>query len=412
MKSAPSILSIHKILLVGCGAVGEAIANIHLANDMDVVIADASSDSIVGYVSRLPDSITAESTEPPIPGLFAKRLVVKKTSESATQNSLLSQAFVDDRPWLVIESIIERMDMKQKLMCDLQTVLGQESIFCSNTSTLSIHHIGALMKDASRLAGMHFFMPVQERSGVEVIASSTTAPTVIERVLAHCITLGKEPFQVEDTPGFVVNRMLGPYLNEAMLILCEGVSVDRIKSAALAYGMPLSPLELIDTIGLRTTFNAGLSYCQAFPRRLDPAPVLARMIKLGRLGKHVQKGFFDYDSETPSLDSESAAAVERYLREPIAMTDEELVDRLMVPMMIEAAIMRRDGVVRDASILDKAIRGGLGFSPSVPWTQYAVSIPVSRIQRVIDRIGPHSSTLRLPSGMSVADMRLHVSSPA
>jgi 3-hydroxyacyl-CoA dehydrogenase / enoyl-CoA hydratase / 3-hydroxybutyryl-CoA epimerase / enoyl-CoA isomerase len=399
MKSAPSSQTSYRTLLVGCGAVGQAIASVHLKNNLDVVIADACSDSILQYVSRLPSSITVESIELPVPGLFAKRLL---TAPSA--HDLVHKDIVDERPWLVIESIIERLDAKQKLMCDLQSALGKQSVFCSNTSTLSINQIGAFMKDASRLAGMHFFMPVLERSGVEVIASPATDAEVIEWILNRSRSLGKEPFQVDDTPGFVVNRMLGPYLNEAMLILCEGISVDRIESAALAYGMPLSPLELIDTIGLRTTFNAGLIYCQAFPRRIDPAPVLGRMIKLGRLGKQVDKGFLDYEAGMPTLHPESATAVQRFLRTPITMTDQDLVDRISLPMMIEAAIMRRDGIVRDESILDMAVHGGLGFSPSMRWTEYVHSQPISRIERVIERIGPCSSALRLPSGMSVADM--------
>ena len=153
---------------------------------------------------------------------------------------------------------------------------------------------------------------------------------------------------VGDGPGFIVNRLLSPYLNEAMLLLGRGVSADRIERAALEYGMPMSPLELIDWIGTRTMFDAGRVYWQSFPERINPSPMLSALIKNKRFGRACGIGLYDYDHglRSPQLSPVTLEYCERYRRGVMSIGDDEVMHLLSIPMWIEAAIAHRDGITK------------------------------------------------------------------
>ncbi len=201
---------------------------------------------------------------------------------------------------IVIESIAERLDVKRNFFAEAEQIFGDDAILCSNTSTLRIGAIAEKLNRPERFCGMHFFMPVDKRHAVEVIRSEQTTDSTVRVCGDHVRRIHKEPLAVGDGPGFVVNRLLSPYLNESMLMLGRGVTAERIERAALAYGMPMSPLELIDLIGIRTTFDAGRVFWQSFPTRVDPAPILPAMVKKKRFGRSVRAGFFDYEADQRS----------------------------------------------------------------------------------------------------------------
>lgn len=429
-RPVDDVLDSPRVLIVGLGAVGRCIAMTHLDAGIAITVADVSPSAVESFAAGFPHQ-PADLPLDDDPDLASMHACHLWPASPAVTDPLVPS----NETWLVIESIAEHLETKQSFFRSLQRSLGDQAVLCSNTSTLPISKIAQTMVSPSRLAGMHFFMPVEKRSGVEVIAGEQTDPQVLRAIDGHVRRLGKEPIVVADTPGFVVNRLLGPYLNEALLIVCEGVSAERIADAAKAYGMPLSPLALIDTIGLRTTFNAGNVYWAAFPHRIDPAPLLGRSIKKGRLGQSVGKGILDQDSG--SLATETVAIADRYRRDSIAMTDEELVDRLSLPMAIEAACMRHECSSVTTDLLDLAMRGGLGFQyPGIQtdgtptagnrttgnqaagneaagrqnrrpgWTEYFQHLAPSRIRGALDRFGPISAALRLPPAITADDLHL------
>ncbi|MEM9587475.1 MAG: 3-hydroxyacyl-CoA dehydrogenase family protein, partial [Planctomycetota bacterium] len=247
------------VVLVGIGVVGEAILHAHLDAGVSLVVADIDPSALQQATTKAisgRSDFKASSATWPTDGLNAVALVQRDASIPTIRQA-------DCR--LVIESIPERLPIKQAFYAELETWCGPQDVLCSNTSTLRLADIASQMTRAERLAGLHFFMPVAQRSGVEVVRHPRTDPSVISACRDHCRRIGKTAIEVKDSPGFVVNRMLTPYLNEALRLLTAGAKPDQLSAAAMAYGMPLSPLELIDWIGTRTAFDAGRGFWQAFP---------------------------------------------------------------------------------------------------------------------------------------------------
>ena len=362
------------VYLVGAGVVGRSILQAHLKAGVSVVLLDQAKPAIDAAASAL-------------------NLIADWNVESGLRlGSMHGATFrhAGDTPrdaTIVIESIAERLDIKRAFFAEAETVFGDDAILCSNTSTLRVTTIAEMLGRPQQFCGMHFFMPVPQRSAVEVVRGSVTNDETISIAIEHVGRLGKSPIVAPDSPGFIVNRLLSPYLNQAMLLLCGGVTADRIEAAALAYGMPMSPLELIDTIGMRTTFDAGRVYWQSFPHRIDPAAMLGRMIKRGRFGRSCGKGFYDYENDVRSetLSPETISIAESYHRDLPPMTDDDLVDLLSIPMWIEAKLLRIEGTVDSIETFDVAMRGGLAYRADQSWVGFFASQPAARIDKTIDR---------------------------
>jgi len=347
------------IYLVGAGVVGAAIVQAHLDAGVSIWIADQDEAALAVAIERLRFSDAEWQVSSPRE-LGASLMAVEFFSR---------QEQVAIARTLVIESIPEKLDIKRAFFEEAEEVFGDEAVLCTNTSTLSVSRIADSLKHPERFLGMHFFMPVHDRPAVEVIAGKRTEENTIQQGLRHVERLGKWPLRVGDSPGFVVNRLLSPYLNEAMLLLCRGVSAKRIEDAALAYGMPISPLELIDWIGTPTMFDAGRAFWQAFPERIDPAPILVAMIKNKRFGRATSKGFYDYENQHRSSDlaDQTFGLSEKYRRDEQDFTESHLLEMLTIPMWIEASLALRAGVIGDHADFDLAMRGGLGFDSGEPW---------------------------------------------
>ncbi|TWU56236.1 3-hydroxyacyl-CoA dehydrogenase family protein [Rubripirellula reticaptiva] len=371
-------MSLAGTILVGAGVVGRSILRAHIDARISVHLVDMNPSAIELAIDSL-DLSDDWQVMPPA-----------QISESLTTVPIRHGRDSEPRPTILIESIAERLDVKQKFFAEAAQVFADETVFCSNTSTLRITTIASSLQCASRFAGMHFFMPVEQRPAVEIVRGERTSEATIQACNQHVLRLGKEPLVVKDSPGFIVNRLLSPYLNQAMLLLCHGVAADRIERAAIAYGMPMSPLELIDTIGTRTTFDAGRVYWQSFPNRIAPAPMLGKMIKTGRLGKSVGAGFYDYTNGQRSQDlaPETIKLAESYFRPIAELTDLDLVELLSIPMRIEAAIAHDEGTVSLFESFDVAMRGGLGFSPHQAWSEFFNDLGSDTIQSSIERWRP------------------------
>ncbi|TWU59192.1 Fatty acid oxidation complex subunit alpha [Rubripirellula tenax] len=367
------------IVLVGAGTVGRAILAAHLDVGVSVHLVDRDANAIRSAADEVNHAL--------------HRSVPVRVSDGFSVGDSLSAVSLDcgktmiETPTIVIESIAERLDVKRAFFADAEKLFGDGAILCSNTSTLRIGDIASSLLRPQRFAGMHFFMPVDQRPAVEIIRGAATDDRTISICAEHASRLKKEPLIAPDTPGFIVNRLLSPYLNQAMLLLCHGIAAERIERAALQYGMPMSPLELIDTIGTRTTFDAGRVYWQSFPQRIAPAPMLGKMIKRGRMGKASGGGFYDYvDGErSDAISPEIAVLADTYHRPIGEVSDIDLVQLLAIPMLIEAAVVHQEGRVTSLASFDTAMRGGLGFSPNRSWTKWFADRADGEIVQAIDR---------------------------
>ncbi|MGI9472138.1 MAG: 3-hydroxyacyl-CoA dehydrogenase family protein [Rubripirellula sp.] len=351
-----------QVFLVGTGVVGRAILRAHVDAGVSVCILDLNEASLRESVAELQLDSNAWSISN-----------VTSISDSLPMIKLHCQADAAKRKSpVVIESILEKLDIKQAFFAEAEQVFGDDAILCSNTSTLRISRIAEKLARPERFCGMHFFMPVYNRSAMEVIAGDLTSEATLDQAATHARCLGKSPLVVGDGPGFVVNRLLSPYLNEAMLMLCRGNSAEKIERAAKAYGMPMSPLELIDWIGTGTMFDAGRAYWQAFPSRLDPAPMLVAMVKKRRLGRAAGSGLYDYVDGQRSADlaSQTIAFSESYRRVEMVLDQAEVMHVLSILMWIEAAIAYKEGIVASHQEFDLAMQGGLGYDPNRSWLAF------------------------------------------
>jgi 3-hydroxyacyl-CoA dehydrogenase len=251
---------------------------------------------------------------------------------------------------------------------------------------------------------MHFFMPVDRRPATEIVRGNQTSQHTIDACCRHAMRIQKSPLVVADGPGFIVNRMLSPYLNEALLLLCRGAPADQIERSALRYGMPMSPLELIDYIGTRTMFDAGRVFWQAFPDRLSPAPMLSGLVKRKRFGRAASAGLYDYDGgqRSDKLAPETELLCEKYRRHEQAFQDNEVVELLAIPMWIEASLARRDGIAHEVEQFNLAMRGGLGYDPERNWIDFFDQIGSERIVAAIEKWSPITASMNAPQDLMEA----------
>ena len=226
----------------------------------------------------------------------------KKTRETDADLAIERAAMIDGetdaarlaQADVVIEAIIENADIKKKIFAGLEPHTGDQTILCSNTSTIPITTLAEGLKHPDRFCGLHFFNPVRKMPLVEVIRGEKTSDATVEAMTAYARRLGKTPVIVNDGPGFLVNRLLLPYMNEAALLADEGVPFKVIDKKAKGFGMPMGPLELSDVVGLDTCVHAGRVMLEAFSDRVVPAMILERLVEADRLGQKNSKGFYDY----------------------------------------------------------------------------------------------------------------------
>ena len=199
---------------------------------------------------------------------------------------------------LVIEAIVENLEVKRETYATLDRVCPAHTIFCSNTSSLTITEMAAATSRADRFAGLHFFNPVPVMKLVEVVKALATSDETFQKVFEFAKTLGKEPIAARDNSGFVVNRLLVPFLLDAVRAYEEGVgSLDDIdKGMRLGCAHPMGPIELLDYVGLDTTYYiAEIMFAEYRERRFAPPPLLKRMVLAGQYGRKSGRGFYDYD---------------------------------------------------------------------------------------------------------------------
>jgi 3-hydroxyacyl-CoA dehydrogenase/enoyl-CoA hydratase/3-hydroxybutyryl-CoA epimerase len=263
---------------------------------------------------------------------------------------------------LVIEAVFEDLEVKRQVLAEVETVVRPEAIFATNTSTIPIAEIAAHAAHPERVLGMHFFSPVEKMPLLEVIAAERTSPDAIVTAVRFGRKMGKTVIVVADRPGFWVNRILLPYMNEAGHLLEEGVPVEAIDKAMTRFGFPVGPVTLLDEVGLDVGLKVGEVMYRHLGERLAPSGVVPKLVASGRLGRKNGQGFYRYEEgKKAGVDEAVYEVIGVRPREDVSPTMIE--QRLVYSMLGEAARAAAEGVVRTPRDGDVGAIYGIGFPP-------------------------------------------------
>ncbi len=262
---------------------------------------------------------------------------------------------------LIVEAVVEDMRIKKAVWNEVDSIAKPDCLFATNTSCLSISSITEGVKNKSRVVGMHFFNPVQRMPLIEVIRSDGTSDETVATVVEFCKSIGKTPIVVKDSCGFLVNRILLPYLNEAGFLLEEGVNFESIERAALSFGMPMGPFTLIDEIGLDVGYKVALILEENFGARMKTAGILKKVYDQKWLGKKSAKGFYLYKGKNKEPNKEIYNLISHASRP--ALDTRKILKRMLYRMINEAAMCLEEKVCREASDVDIGMIMGTGFPP-------------------------------------------------
>jgi 3-hydroxyacyl-CoA dehydrogenase/enoyl-CoA hydratase/3-hydroxybutyryl-CoA epimerase len=266
------------------------------------------------------------------------------------------------RAELVIEAVFEDLQVKQQVLREVETATAPDAVFASNTSTIPIHRIAEVASRPEQVIGMHFFSPVARMPLLEVIPSTRTAAQVVSTAVGFGRRMGKTAIVVKDSPGFWINRILTPYMNEAGHLLVEGVAIEEIDRLMVEFGFPVGPITLLDEVGMDVGEKVVGVMHEAFGDRFAPVPAFAGMVKSGRLGRKAGKGFYKYAGGRKG--SVDAAVYEVIGTHPNGgPRPAEIIQRLILVMLNEAARGVGEEIVRTPRDGDVGAIFGFGFPP-------------------------------------------------
>jgi 3-hydroxyacyl-CoA dehydrogenase/enoyl-CoA hydratase/3-hydroxybutyryl-CoA epimerase len=330
-----STFQARRVHVIGAGTMGGDIAAVCALRGLTVTLQDTAPERLAPAMKRAAE-------------LFGKRLRDKLRVRDALDR-LIPDVHGDGvrHADVIVEAIFENLQVKQDLFASVEARAKPEAILATNTSSLKLADIAQKMKDRPRLVGLHFFNPVPQLQLVEVVAGTATNPEWAKKGAAFVRQIDKLPLPVKDSPGFLVNRVLAPYMTNAFRMLDEGVKAETIDKAAEEFGMPMGPIALADTVGLDICAAAGKSLAGADatpPKRLD------ELLRAGKLGKKTGEGFYRWAKGKPVKGK----------ADPV---DDALVRRIIDPYLAEAKKAVDEGIVTDADLADAGLIFGTGFAP-------------------------------------------------
>jgi 3-hydroxyacyl-CoA dehydrogenase/enoyl-CoA hydratase/3-hydroxybutyryl-CoA epimerase len=321
--------------VVGAGVMGGDIAAWCVLRGMTVTLQDQSVERIAPAIGRAAKFFEKKLRDKKLARFALDRLIADPKGDGVRQADV------------IIEAIFENLEAKQALFADIEARAKPSALLASNTSSLKLSDIAAKFKDPSRLVGIHFFNPVAMMPLVEVVAGTGTAPEAAQKAAAFVRKIDKLPLPVKDAPGFLVNAVLAPYMNEAMRCVDEGIAPATIDAAMVAFGMPMGPIELADTVGLDVAVAAG----RQLVGDANPPRKLVELVEGKNLGKKSGKGFYTWtEGKAQKVGAGETAP-------------QGLAQRLLNPLLEATQRLVRDGVVADAELADAGVIFGTGFAP-------------------------------------------------
>lgn len=305
---------------------------------------------------------------------------------------------------LIIEAIVENLEIKKKVFSELEKQVSNETIIASNTSSLRVTDMAKALENPSRFAGLHFFNPVHKMPLVEIVSHDKCSPETLEALYNWSIKAKKTPVIVKDGPGFLVNRILIPYLNEASYLLEEGVPPQDVEDACLNFGMPMGPGRLLDEIGLDVAEKVGVILFESLGERVKPNDLSKKIASSGFLGKKNGKGFYLYDEKGiekgPNLE-----VLEILPKKKKIMDEIEIQKRVFLPMINEASMILDEGLVAGPGDIDLALIFGIGFPPfRGGLLRYADSEGPERILKAIEGYAINVSATRFAPSTYLQNM--------
>ncbi|MCL7926279.1 MAG: 3-hydroxyacyl-CoA dehydrogenase NAD-binding domain-containing protein [marine benthic group bacterium] len=376
-------IDVDRVAVIGAGVMGGAIAEIVAANDIDTVLKDIDRGALDAGLRHAAELLRKAARA----RVFTEEEAGLKLARIDGRLDYEGFEEVD----LAIEAVIEKMAVKRHVFTELEAVMSPDSVLATNTSSLSVTEMADGLQRPELVVGLHFFNPVHKMPLVEVIRGNRTGETALATAFRFALRLGKTPVVVADAPGFLVNRLLGPYLNEAGRLLEQGLTVEAIDGVLLEFGMPMGPCRLLDEIGFEVATHAGREMERGIGERLAPPGVLDRMIEDGRLGKKNGRGFYLYEKgKSTGVDPSLADVLGPRSGE---MEHSEIRDRCLWPMVNEAAWALDEGVVDSPDRVDLAMIMGTGFPPFrgglLRWADdVGIGIIFEGLQKLESQLGP------------------------
>ncbi len=364
---APKSTAMHHVHVVGAGVMGGDIAAWCALRGLKVSLQDRSLDLVKPALARARK-------------LFSRRLRGPGEAEQAEQRLTADpDGTAVAGAGLVIEAIVEKLEAKRSLFRELEQHVDDDVILASNTSSIVLEDIAVALRKPDRFVGLHFFNPVAKLPLVEVIRGRDTSDECVEKALQFVAQIGKVPLPCRSAPGFVVNRVLMPYMLEALVAHQEGHALETIDTAARRFGMPMGPVELADQVGLDVALHVAGILGAAFG--IEVPDNLRSKVDAGELGVKSGHGFYVYDGGKPSK------------RRDFPAPDRDLTDRLILALVNEAVACLDEDVVEDADLLDAGVVFGTGFAPHTGGPlQYArdrgIEEVVTRLSELAERHGP------------------------
>lgn len=363
-KLAKTAAKVESAAVLGAGIMGGGIAYQSASKGIPIVMKDIQEKAIALGLSE------------------AEKLLVKRVERGKMTPAAMADVFTRIRPTLsfgdfkgldfVVEAVVENEKVKKAVLAEVEDAVKEEAILASNTSTISITRLAEGLKRPENFCGMHFFNPVPKMPLVEVIRGAKSSDRAIATTVGYALAMGKTPIVVNDCPGFLVNRVLFPYFAGFIMLVNEGVDFLKIDKVMEKFGWPMGPAYLLDVVGIDTGFHANAVMAAGFPDRMasKDRTAIQAMFEAQRFGQKNGLGFYAYAPDRKGAPKKTIDPAAQELLKPLVLadhsasiTDQDIIDRMMLPLIIECSRCLEDGIVATPVEVDIGLVYGLGFPP-------------------------------------------------
>lgn len=348
-----TITPIKRAATLGAGVMGGGIAQLFASRNIPIRVKDINYDAVAKAYQQASGVLKGKLKRRRI-NKFEFNHILSNITGTVDYSGFKNVDFI-------VEAIIEDLDIKKKVFSELEQFIREDTIVVSNTSSLRINDMSDSFQRPERFVGMHFFNPVHRMPLVEVIRGKDSIDEAVASTFQLAKSLGKTPIVVNDGPGFLVNRLLVPYMVEAVSLLEEGYSVKAIDKAMEHFGMPMGPIELFDEVGIDVAYKVAKILSQSMGARMAESDLLGKLVEDNRFGKKTGVGFYRYEDKKKLYDNRINEYISR--KEDTHLEEQDLINRMVYPMVNEAARCLEDKIVSRPQDVDLAMIFGTGFAP-------------------------------------------------
>jgi 3-hydroxyacyl-CoA dehydrogenase / enoyl-CoA hydratase / 3-hydroxybutyryl-CoA epimerase len=386
--------AIARTAVIGGGVMGAGIAQWLSARQLPVILRDVNTEQVAKGMA----SIAKVYQDGVKRHVFTPREAQAGLDRIAPAPNEVPLRRVD----LVIEAAVEKLELKKKIFQRLDELAGDDTILATNTSALPISELAAGTRRPERVLGLHFFNPVHRMQLVEIVIARQTSPEVVQRALRFVQQIGKLPVIVKDSPGFLVNRILMPYLVEAGNLFEAGASVTDLDEAMLDFGMPMGPMRLLDEVGIDVALHVAHTLAASYPDRMKVPARMSKMVEAGLLGRKSGRGFYLHEKGKDPQPNASVAGGMSSLgpSQGGRLSRKDLQERMVFLMINEAARCLEEQIVTEPEDVDFAMIMGTGFAPFRGGPlRYADTLGASSIVGDMDRLVNSGATHFAPCAL-------------